>query len=79
MCPMIPRFIISIRELHGRDRCQGMDNGFGVLSQPTSGEDAVVSTVAFMDDSGHDQMIEGDMDDSEAIRLETVGDAPRQV
>ena len=82
---MMPRFIVSMRELHDRDlraRWQGIDTGFGVLSQPIASDNAVVSAIAFADVApwqGQDQVVEGDEDDSEAIRLEARGDGTRQV
>jgi len=66
---IIPRFIISVRELYDRDLrhlWQGVNTRFGVLSQ---------SIMAFADVSGQDQVVEGN---SEAIRLEVVGDGARQ-
>lgn len=79
---MIPRFIISMRELYDRDlrdRWQGIDTGFGVLPESIASENAAVSTVAFTDTSGHDQIVEGNVDDSEGIQLVAVGDGARQV
>ena len=83
----MPRFIISVRELYDHDlraRWQGIDTGFGVLSQPISGGKAVVSAIHFADvASGQEegQAAEGEMVDSEAIRLETrmVGDGTHRV
>lgn len=52
LCVTIPRFIISIRELYDRDlrgRWEGIDNGFGVISQPNANEIAVMSGIAFAD------------------------------
>ena len=74
----MPRFIIGIRELYDHDlygHWQGIDTGFGVLSQP---ENEVVSAIAFAavaPGQGRGQMVEGDEDDLEAIRL----DGPGQV
>ncbi|KAI9457547.1 hypothetical protein HD554DRAFT_1769883 [Boletus coccyginus] len=67
ICPIMPRFIISVRELYEHDlrgRWQGIDTGFGMLSEPAH-EDATVTVVAFSD---------GDADESEAIRLELLVD-----
>ena len=81
---MSPRFIISIRELYDRDlhgRWNGIDSGFGVLSQAVSGEDAVVAAIAFADvNPGQEegQAVEGE-GDSEGIRLEPLGDGTQQV
>lgn len=47
--PLMPRFIISVRELYDRDlrsRWEGIDSGFGVLSQPVFSRNAVVSVIA---------------------------------
>ena len=84
LCPIIPRFIISVRELYDRDlrgRWQGIDTGFGVLSQPISGGNAAVSAIQFADvapGQEEGQVAEGEVDDSEAIRLE-MRDSTRQV
>ena len=73
----MPRFIISVRELYDRDlrgRWQGIDTGFGVLSQPVSGGNAAVSAIRFANAAlvgQEDQVVEGEVDDSEAIQLET--------
>ena len=81
----MPRFIISIRELYDRDlhgRWQGIDTGFGVLSQPIASENEVVSAIAFAavaPGQGQGQTVEGDEDDLEAIRLEVLGDGAGQV
>ena len=50
---MMPRFIISIREVYDHDldcHWQGIDSGFGVLSQPTASQDMSVSVIAFAPD-----------------------------
>ena len=81
----MPRFIVSVRELYDRNlraRWQGIDTGFGVLSQPVSSESTVVSTIEFADvapGQEQGQVAEGEVDDSEAIRLEMLGDGTRQV
>ena len=80
----MPRFIISVRELYDRDlrgRWQGIDTGFGVLSQPISSGNAAVSAIHFADVAPvqeEGQVAEGEVDDSEAIRLE-MRDGTRQV
>ena len=75
---MMPRFFISVRELYDRDpgrRQQGIDIGFGVSSQ-LDGQNAAISAIEFADVTpGEDQAMEGDGNDSEAIRLEVVGGA----
>ena len=82
---MSPRFIISIRELYDRDlrgRWNGIDSGFGVLSQAVASEDAVVSAIAFADvnpGQEEDRAMEGGEGDSEGIRLEPLGDGTQQV
>ena len=76
LCTMMPRFIISVRELYDRDlraRWQGIDTGFGVLSQPISSGNVAVSAIQFADAApGQEegQVAEGEVDDSEGIRLE---------
>ena len=80
-----PRFIISIRELYDRDlrgRWNGIDSGFGVLSQAVASEDAVVSAIAFADvNPGQEegQVVGGNEGNSEGIRLELLGDGTQQV
>jgi len=75
ICPIMPRFIISVRELYEHDirgRWQGIDTGFGVLSQP-SRENAAMSVVAFSDVAllGQSRIVamEGDVDESESELL----------
>ena len=82
MGPMMPRFIISVRELYDRDlrRGQGVDTGFGVLSQPIAGQNAPLSAISFTGIAiGQDQIMGGDANDSEAIRIAPVGDNMQQV
>ena len=78
ICPLMPRFIISVRELYDRDlhrRRQGIDTGFGVLSLAIASENAAVSAIAFADVTpGENQTVEGDANELEAIRLEPLGD-----
>ena len=80
---IMPRFIIGVRELYDHDlraRWQGIDSGFGVLSQSIVSQNGVVSTIAFADvASGQDQVVEGDADDLEGIRLGVVAEGVRQV
>lgn len=80
---IMPRFIISVRELYDRlprGRRQGIDSGFGVSSQPDISENAAVSAIAFAEVIPEEgQMVEGEVGESDAIRLEAVGDDARQV
>ena len=80
---IMPRFIISVRELYDHDlraRWQGIDSGFGVLSQSIVSQNGAMSTIAFADVApGQDQVVEGDADDSEGVRLEVVAEGVRQV
>ena len=49
ICPVMPRLILSIRELYDQDlhgRWQGIDTGFGVVSQPLSNWNVAVTTTA---------------------------------
>ena len=81
----MPRFIIGIRELYDRDlhgHWKGFDSGFGVLSRPVAGGDAVVSAIAFADiNPGQEEGQEagGGEDDTEGIRLEVSGNGAQQV
>ena len=79
----MPRFIISVRELYDRDlrgRWQGIDTGFGVLSQHVSSGNAAMSAIQFADVAPwQGEVAEGEVCDSEAIRLELLGDGTRQV
>ena len=83
MYPIMPRFIISVRELHDRDlrgRWQGIDTGFGVLSQPHISQNADMSAIEFADVTlGQDEVVEVDANESGAIRLETLGDNVDQI
>ena len=48
--PLIPRFIIGVRELYDHDirgRWQGIDSGFGVVSQSYAGQDTTMSAMVF--------------------------------
>jgi len=82
ICPIMPRFIISVRELYDRDlraRWQGIDTGFGVLSQPIASQNVALSATSFVDVAtgpGQGQEQEGD---AEAIRPEELGDGSHQV
>ena len=72
--PLMPRFIISVRELYDRDlhrRQQGVDTGFGVISQAIASENVTVSATAFADvPPGPEQAVEGDANELEASRFE---------
>ena len=74
LCPMMPRFIIRVRELYDRDLhhgLQGVDTGFGVLSQPSASQNAPVSAIAFAGIAlGQDEVVEGDSNESEVIGLD---------
>ncbi|KAN0080106.1 hypothetical protein V8E55_009672 [Tylopilus felleus] len=82
---MMPRFIISMRELYDRDCCsrwKGIDSGFGVLSQPTVSPNVVTSAIAFPDVTfrqGESLVGEGGADDPEVIQPETLGDGAHQL
>ena len=79
---MMPRFIISVRELYDHTkpgRQQGIDTGFGVPSH-LDGHNPAISAIEFADATpDEDQAMEGDGNDSEAIRLEVVGGGAGQV
>ena len=56
---IMPRFIISVRELYDRD----LDFGFGVLSQPTASRGEALSAIAFADVASGQDHVEGDAGD----------------
>ncbi|KAF8452882.1 hypothetical protein L210DRAFT_3519884 [Boletus edulis BED1] len=67
--PLIPRFIISIRELYDRD-IHGrlhIDTGFGVQLRSNVGLDTTVSAMVFADES-QAREVEGDTGDLETGR-----------
>ena len=71
---MMPRFIISVRELHYRETCcrwQGVDTGFSVVSQSIASQNAPgESAIAFADVAPEQEQVEeGDTNEMEAIRL----------
>ena len=70
--PLIPRFIISVREIYDRDTRGRLhvDTGFGASGRSIDDENALVSTIAFADrNPGQDQSqaAEDDPDDPEGI------------
>ena len=77
---MMPRFIVSVRELYDRDarrRWQAIDTGFGVWSQPTSSQSTAASAITFADVTsrkaqGH--IAEVGADGLRAMRSEAFGD-----
>lgn len=74
---LMPRFIISIRELYDGDlRCrwQGIDTGFGILSQPIANENPAISSIVFAVSVQGQEQGPGGEDNLEAIRLEVLGD-----
>ena len=83
LCPIMPRFIISMRELYDRDLCgrwQGIDTGFGVFSHPAASQNAAMSAIAFADVTpGQDELTDAGVDKSEPIQLEVLGDDTRRV
>ncbi|KAI9567617.1 hypothetical protein HD554DRAFT_923566 [Boletus coccyginus] len=81
ICPTMPRFIISVRELYDHDlrsRRQGIDTGFGVLSQPIASQNTAVSAISFAEAAtGQGQGQGGDAEVE--IRPEELGDGAHQV
>lgn len=69
LCPMMPRFIISMRELYDRDSrggWNGIDSGFGVN---ISIDIADMSAIAFTEVApGQDEIVEADPEDPEATQ-----------
>jgi len=75
--PIIPRFVLSIRELYESDRrgrCEGVDSRFGITSRAgnVAGWDSVaVSAIAFEDRENHSN---GDIEeDDDKLHIELVG------
>ena len=68
---VVPRFIISTRELYDRDlrrSWEGNDTGFGVLSRPAANGTAVVSAIVFAEaNPAQSQAVEGDAEDARSI------------
>ena len=83
LCPLVPRFVLSLRELYDCDRdgrWGGIDTAFGGSSQPISSRDVAASAIAFAEvSSGEDPAVEGRADDMEGTRLGAVGNPVRQV
>ena len=80
---MMPRFIIGVRELYHRDsrgRGQGIDSGFGILSQNLNSENESLSAIAFAEvTQGQDGIVEGNEEEPVAIRGNVVGNGAREV
>ncbi|KAF8552127.1 hypothetical protein OG21DRAFT_176184 [Imleria badia] len=77
ICPIMPRFIISLRELHDRGlhvRRRGIDTGFGVPSQS-----GAPSMIVFADIATGKSPITEETNESEAIRLEVLGNGIHRV
>ena len=73
LASMMPRFVISMRELYDRDihgRWEGIDSAFGVLSQPVTSTFADVTLR-----QGEGQVVEGNTDPTEIIPLMVLGDS----
>ncbi|KAI9572354.1 hypothetical protein HD554DRAFT_2168565 [Boletus coccyginus] len=73
LCAIMPRFVIGIRESHARDlrnRWQGIDTGFGVISQPNSSQNAATPAIALGDGVVGPEVARAE--ESEAIQLEVV-------
>ena len=76
LAPIMPRFIISVRELYDRDlrgRWQGVDTGFGVFAQTVSSGNVAMSAIQFADvapGQKEGRVAEGEVDESETNRLE---------
>jgi len=80
LCPIMPRFIISVREQYDRDvrgRWQGIDTGFSTSSRLASSR--AMSWIELADVEVAPEQERGGVVDSEAIRLEMLGDGTRQV
>jgi len=74
-CAIMPRFIISIRELYDQDnqnRQLGLDTGFGLNSKSVAFQAASISADTGVDSAG-DMEVEGD-GESREIPLHAIGD-----
>ncbi|KAN0082779.1 hypothetical protein V8E55_008574 [Tylopilus felleus] len=79
ICTIMPRFIISIRELYNpeaRRDWQGIDSGFGLSSQSTGGRMPTAYTEIVQ---GQSRITEGDEDVTRAMPLQMLNDKTRQV
>ena len=79
--PLVPRFIISVRQIYDRD-VRGrlhVDTGFGAMGQHVDSEDTFVSTIAFVDGQGGGQALEDNVDGSGGIRLKVTGGRVRLI
>lgn len=71
--PVMPRFVLNIREMHGRemrDRLQGIDTAFGLSSCPIASRNTEISAVLFAEGASDSEML-GAQDDEE-IQLELI-------
>ncbi|KAF8442243.1 hypothetical protein L210DRAFT_3536131 [Boletus edulis BED1] len=79
MWTLIPRFIISVRELYARDvqisRGEGIDTGFGLSSGRSAGEKAMVFADVEQDEGPED--VEETQRDIEEIPRD-VGTTPKR-
>ena len=81
---MLPRFMISIRELYDRDShrdCQSIDSEFGILSRPATGENQTVPAIGLADvtlGQSAGQTMEGDAGNPEMVALEEIEDGAHQ-
>ena len=85
-CPLVPRFILDLRELYDRDtggRWQGVDTAFGVSSHPVSNRGVTASAISFAEvgfgpEEGG-EAVDGRLDDLEVVRHTVIGHGTRQV
>ena len=73
MVPIMPRFVLNIRDMHGREiqnRLQGIDTAFGLSSHPIASRDTETPAVVFADGAKDWAMLEGQRD--EEIQLEVI-------
>lgn len=82
LCSIMPRFIISMRELYDRDlrrRWQGIDTAFGILSQPIASEGAVISAIVFADATQEQEQSQLGLGDEDDLEIEVLGDSKPHV
>jgi hypothetical protein len=81
LIPVVPRFIIGIRELYDKDSRRGciqeIDTGFGMFSQAFVSRGTIAPAIAFADNApvqDQSMSMEEYAGESDVIRIERFGD-----
>ena len=80
MVPIMPRFVLNIREMHGREmrnRWQGIDTAFGLSSRPIASRNAEMSAVMFAEGGSDSEMLEAQDGGEAQLELIQVGGRKR--